>query len=74
MIKHLILLKIQIMLDNMDLLHWSINFLIKKLLVEHLKMNLLKMKYCKELAEELHKQIIRKFKKRKVHSSFTDNI
>ena len=28
----------------------------------------------KELAEELHKQIIRKFEKRKVHSSFIDNI
>ena len=28
----------------------------------------------KELAEELHKQIIRKFRKRKVHSSFIDNI
>ena len=28
----------------------------------------------KELAEELHKPIIRKFEKRKVHSSFTDNI
>ena len=28
----------------------------------------------KELAEELHKLIIRKFKKRKVHSSFIDNI
>ena len=28
----------------------------------------------KELAEELHKTIIRKFKKRKVQSSFTDNI
>ena len=27
-----------------------------------------------ELAEELHKPIIRKFKKRKVHSSFIDNI
>ena len=27
----------------------------------------------KELAEELHKAIIRKFKKRKVHSSFIDN-
>ena len=27
----------------------------------------------KELAEELHKPIIRKFKKRKVHSSFVDN-
>ena len=27
----------------------------------------------KELAEELQKPIIRKFKKKKVHSSFTDN-
>ena len=28
----------------------------------------------KELAKELHKPIIRKFEKRKVHSSFIDNI
>ena len=28
----------------------------------------------KELAEEIHKPIIRKFEKRKVHSSFIDNI
>ena len=28
----------------------------------------------KELAEELHKPIIRNFEKRKVHSSFIDNI
>ena len=28
----------------------------------------------KELAEELHKPIIRKFNKRKAHSSFIDNI
>ena len=28
----------------------------------------------KELAEELHKPITRNFKKRKVHSSFIDNI
>ena len=27
-----------------------------------------------ELAEELHKLIVRKFEKRKVHSSFVDNI
>ena len=27
-----------------------------------------------QLAEELHKPIIRKFKKRKVHSTFKDNI
>ena len=28
----------------------------------------------KELAEELHKPIIRKFNKRKIHSPFIDNI
>ena len=28
----------------------------------------------KQLAEELHKPIIKKFKKRKVHSAFKDNI
>ena len=28
----------------------------------------------KEIAKELHKPIIRKFQKRKVHSSFMDNI
>ena len=28
----------------------------------------------KELAEELHKTIIKKFKKRKLHSSFINNI
>ena len=28
----------------------------------------------KELAEELHKPIIKKFQKRKIQSSFTDNI
>ena len=28
----------------------------------------------KELAEELHKQILKKFKKIKLHSSFIDNI
>ena len=28
----------------------------------------------KELAEEVHKTVIRKFEKRKVHSSFIDNI
>ena len=27
-----------------------------------------------ELAEQLHKPIVRKFEKRKVHSSFKDNI
>ena len=28
----------------------------------------------KELAEELHKLVIRKFKKRKVHAPFIDNV
>ena len=28
----------------------------------------------KQLAEELHKLIVKKFEKRKVHSSFKDNI
>ena len=31
-------------------------------------------KFNKQLAEELHKPIIRKFKKRKVYSGFKDNI
>ena len=52
---------------NVDLLQWSINVLIKKLLVVVLKMR------NKELAEELYKSIIKKFKKRKVHSPFIDN-
>ena len=33
-----------------------------------------KTKSNKELAEELHKPVIRNFNKRKVHSSFVDNI
>ena len=32
------------------------------------------IKQNQQLANELHKPIIRKFKKRKVHSSFIDNI
>ena len=43
----------------------------KKFLVSVLKM---RMFQTKELAEELHKPIIKKFKKRKVHSPFIDNI
>ena len=51
------------------LLQWFINFLTKKpLLVKNGNIS------NKELAEELHKPIIRKFKKRKVHSHVTDNI
>ena len=45
---------------NTDLLKWCTNFLIKS----HQLVVLLK---DQELAEELHKPIIRKFEKRKVH-------
>ena len=50
------------------LLQWFINFLIKRLRVVLLKIQ------NKELAEELHKLIIEKFEKQKVHSSFIDII
>ena len=56
---------------NADLLQWSINFLIKKLMAVALKNESISNK---ELAEELHKPIIRKFSRRKVQSPFTDNI
>ena len=56
---------------NVDLLHWSIKFLIKKLLVSG---NKNKNISNKKLAEELHKPIIRTFNKRKVQSPFIDNI
>ena len=46
---------------NEDLHQWFINFLIKSF-------------FDKELAEELHKLIIKNFNKRKVHSPFIDNI
>ena len=71
-IKHLILLKTQNMMDiNVDLLQWSINFLIKNTSGSGIKNKNISNK---ELAEELHKQVIKKFNKRKVHSSFLDNI
>ena len=45
LIKHLILPKIQNMMDiNVGLLQWSINFLIKTFLVEQLKMKLFLIK------------------------------
>ena len=56
---------------SVDFLQWFINFLIKKILVVVFKNENISNK---ELAEELHKPIIRKFKKRKLHSSFIDNI
>ena len=71
--KHLILLQIQNMRDITEvLLQWLIIFLIKSLLV--LWVVLLKVKSNQQLPEELHKPIIRKFKKRCLYSSFKENI
>ena len=56
---------------NADLLQWSINFLIKKTSGNQNKNENISKK---ELAEELHKPIIRNFNKRKVQSLFIDNI
>ena len=51
--KHLILLKIQNMMDiNADLLHWFINFLMKKLLVVVFRIFLIK-NYQKNYTNEL---------------------
>ena len=50
---------------NADLLQWFINFLIKRLEVEKLKMRIFQNK---ELSEEVKKSMIRKVKKRKSHS------
>ena len=72
MIKYLILLKIQNVMDiNADLLQFSIIFLIKKTSGRGIKNENISNK---ELAEKLNKEIIRKFEKRKVHSPFIDNI
>ena len=72
MIKYLILLKIENMMDvNVDLLQWFKIFLIKKLQLVLLKKKQLQNE---ELVKELHKSIIRKFERRKVHSSSMDNI
>ena len=50
---------------------WFIKFLIKRLWGGAVKNEIVENK---ELAEELHKAFIRKFKKRKVHSSIINNI
>ena len=55
---------------NVDLLQWSINFG-KKTSGDAIENEYISNK---ELAEELQKPIIRKFKERKVHSPFIDNI
>ena len=66
-IKHLILLKIQNTID----INVVYKFFDKKISGGTGKNEFMPNK---ELAEELHKTIIRKFEKRKVHSSFIDNI
>ena len=55
----------------MDLIQWFVNVLMKKKLGGAIKNETISNK---ELAEELHKPIIIKFKKRKVHSLFIENI
>ena len=52
------------------LLLWFISFLIKK----SEGSGIINNKENIQLADELHKPIIRKFEKRKVYSSFRDNI
>ena len=70
--KHPILLKIQnMMYINLDLLWLSIDFLVKTtsasgIINENIS--------SKELAEELHKSIIKNVNKRRVHSPFIQNI
>ena len=54
-----------------DQLQWSINFFDKKSNGNGIKNEI---KENQKLANELHKPIIRKFKKRKVYSSYKDNI
>ena len=83
MIKNLILLKIQNMVDiNEDLLQWFTNFLINssgcntyatrtnKFAGGAVKSEIVQNK---ELAKELQQPIIKKSEKRKVHSSFIGN-
>ena len=70
-ILHLIPLKIRDMMDiNADLLQWFIIFSIKKTYGSGVKNE---NKSDQQFAEELHKPIIRKFKKREIHSAFIDN-
>ena len=69
-VTHLILLKMQNVMDiNMDLLQSFINILIKRTSGSGIKNT-----SNKELAGELHKPIIRKCNKRKVHLPFIEKI
>ena len=71
-VKHLILLKIQNMMDIIeDLLQWYIHFLYKKSCGSGVKRKIMPNQ---GLAGEFHKPIIRKFEKRKVYSTCKDNI
>ena len=72
MIKHLILQKIQNTTDiNTSLFQWFINLLINsQIIASGGSVNIVPNK---ELAKELHKPIIKKFEKRKVHSSSIAN-
>ena len=66
------LLEIRNMMDIKEvLLQWFINFLIKKNSGSGIKDENMS---DQQLAEELHKAIIRNFNIRKVHSPFIDNI
>ena len=56
---------------NVDLFQWSINLLIKKTSGSSIKKE---NSPNKELAEELHKLIIKNVNKRLVHASFFGNI
>ena len=72
MIKHLLLLEIQNMMNiNVNLLQWLINFLIKRTSGRTVKNEIISKK---EIVEELQKPIIRTFTKRKVHLFFIDSI
>ena len=56
---------------SVDFLQWHIIFFDKRTSGEIVENEIISNK---QLAEELHKPIIRKFKKRKVHSPFINNI
>ena len=71
MIKYLILLKIQNMMDTcVDLLHWFLSALIKGRLFTETGIN----SENQQLTDELHKRIIRQFVKCKAYSYFNGNI
>ena len=80
LIKHLILLKVLNIMDiKEDFLLWFTNFLTKKAVSKASFKNVgsgvnIPLESNEELAEELQKPIIRKFKKRAVYSRSKDNI